>query len=250
MPTPPSKVRGGTFQLFMNNTQEDSSSCLAAANETGAWTCYPQLFQISLFPASMGETDQPFLLLKSLQSPDIIRYGSDNAFQTNVTVTIDWDPDHPDYGWAYYFRTTYDRTVVLRESQMGQEEDMKNGPTNVLIGDRPWRCMYPDVTIEGYIYVTRNSTTNSTVVLNEAFSYENLPYAMRYSEQYNTPNKRPQCSQMIMREDGVLTQTSELMNLTLNEATVVSRAFHNSYSEKEPSSKRQQPKMSNSCRCQ
>jgi hypothetical protein len=244
----------------MSNTQEESSSCLSEVNETAAWTCYPQTFQIDMLPPSMGETNQPFLLLKSLQDPNSTIYGPSDILQTdNITMNTTMDPDNYGYGWAYYFRTTYNRTVLIEESRMGQSERLFNDNptpfTEVAPGDRPWWCLFPEVTIEGYIYVTRNTTTVPSAGAlageeDENVSLDYLPYVMRFTEWYDTDSTPPQCSRMMMQDNGTIESTTNLMNLTLNKAVTMSRAIRKSDLEKLPGSKRQQQNKPNTCRCQ
>lgn len=102
----------------------------------------------------------------------------------------------PGRGPALHFQTTYDKLVILQESQFGQGKRKRNVPQygpgsptdhtpfgehrpgeppppppphgggffrksmSLQTGDSPWYCYWNQTFIEGFIYVSQNSSTN------------------------------------------------------------------------------------------
>ena len=260
-PLPALPIQRGTFSLPIGAPQQQNSACLAQNNESAAWTCTArEPLILSFFPSP---TEQRNLIMMAIQSPSNMQpsmYGVQDPRINPLELTPAVDPERPNNGAAYYFRTTYSRTMLLKEDQIAkQSQDLDLPKTNVSTiqpGDRPWLCIFNKTLLEGYIYVSEKSTCsnrpadskvgNSTINLGSPC----LPYVMKLTEQWLPNSKQPYCSRMLMSQDGNLVKDTVSKALKLSDAGPVPPVSANSTDTNLGERKRQQTQSPNTCRCQ
>jgi hypothetical protein len=169
-----------------------------------------------------------------------------------TTLTPKLDPENESYGYAYYFKGTYNKTVLLREEVLGSATDFQMPPDDmakpVEIGDYPWRCTFDNVEIEGYIYVSQiASKANNFSTLMESLPM--LPYVVKISESRMPGRTQPYCQQVIMEENDNLVLIPPGDIFKLSEARLVPRNDIQSALARVGNEKRQQPTLQNMCEC-
>lgn len=97
-----------------------------------------------------------------------IQYGLQTPTVDSSPLQLVSDLDFRGYGPAWHFSSLYDKVVVLPpdEFSAGQSKKKARGETGpsfrhrfqVQPGDNPWYCIWNSTYIEGYLYVTDNST--------------------------------------------------------------------------------------------
>ncbi|KAI4949290.1 hypothetical protein J4E91_005028 [Alternaria rosae] len=107
--------------------------------------------------------------------------------------------EHED-NFAYHFRTTYDKIILLSEEELSLTEELQVHPSTLNTpfqpGDRLWQCTFNETSIEGYIYPTKakvattTGTASGTVDADKPTTLPDLPYAVRLSEEW-MPNGKP-----------------------------------------------------------
>jgi hypothetical protein len=254
-------IQRGTFILPVGTPQQQSSACLSQNNESAAWTCAARKSLLLSFLPSPA--DQGNLATMSIESTSVIKpstYGIQNPEINTIELTPRVDTEYPNKGAAFYFRTTYSRTVLLKEKQIvAQGQYLDTPDTNVSTiqsGDRPWLCVFNGTSLEGYIYVSENSTCandrvhpevgNSTV----PFHIPCLPYVMKLTELLLPNRTEPYCSRMLMGVDGTLSSDGASETLKLSDDGLAPRTLANGTHTETVKGKRQQTPAPNSCRCQ
>jgi hypothetical protein len=157
-------------------------------------------------------------------------------------------------GVVYRTRTTYDRVVLLRESDL-TPGDTTSQPTTrhptFQTGETIWRCVFNETLIEGYMYpnqrTTASASANSTVATMK--DLPKVPHVLKLVEQRMPNGKVPYCEKMRF-QDGVLVRLpGDKVTLRLAEPAAEAAAK----AELVQSSKfraRQQTPESSYCRCQ
>ncbi|KAJ4349804.1 uncharacterized protein N0V89_008423 [Didymosphaeria variabile] len=115
--------------------------------------------------------DKPYQAsLETFVAPDgSIQYGLQPPVVPPSTLQLVTDLDYRGYGPAWHFSGRYDKVVVLQPDEFAagnglrKRDDDPNKPSfrhrfQVMPGDNPWYCVWNSTYIEGYIYVTDNST--------------------------------------------------------------------------------------------
>ncbi|KAF2732629.1 hypothetical protein EJ04DRAFT_525208 [Polyplosphaeria fusca] len=210
-------IQNGTF-AFMTpvEPQQQNSACLALTNESVAWTCLSRRMlriQFSLNPSDGGTVMSATMRARN-RTNTTTTYGPRPPIFSPAPLTPATDPDYPENGQAYYFRTLYDRTVILKENQIGtdvmQQEMPDRNRTQVKPGERPWLCTFNATVLEGYVYLAGNATSANRTV-DPAFSTEDakmpiMPYKMKLTEMRTRESPQPYCTRMVVGEDGVMVQ--------------------------------------------
>ena len=158
----------GAFSLPLGYAQESSPGCLVVGNQYTAWSC-----KMSFAPLQViinFTTDGYEASLQTWVAPDgSIQYGLQAPVVASAPLQLVNDLDYKGYGPAWHFATRYDKVVVLQTEEFiaGQglrvRDDDSNKPSfrhrfQVQPGDNPWYCVWNATYIEGYIYVSDNST--------------------------------------------------------------------------------------------
>lgn len=204
-PTGLPALSAGTYVFPLGIPQEQQKACLTSGDQYTAWSCNvppmslwgdvaapPSGYNImKLYPAPPAPFDGPpprFNFTYGAQPPKVA------PMQRVFWVQ---DLNEPGRGPALHFQTTYDKLVILEESEFGQGKrkrmvsqygtptdfpytplgEHKPGETplpppprgggvrhrNSMLqtGDSPWYCYWNQTFIEGFIYVNQNSTSNN-----------------------------------------------------------------------------------------
>lgn len=120
----------------------------------------------------------------------------------------------------YHFSATYDRTVILREDQFGQEKTasspMQGQPkhTTFMSGQSLWRCTFNDTLLEGFIYTEKDAGSVSSELNATAGARPHLPYKLRLTEQRLATGSAPYCEKMVVGLNGELEGGGASMDLT------------------------------------
>ncbi|KAF1999595.1 hypothetical protein P154DRAFT_215597 [Amniculicola lignicola CBS 123094] len=184
----------GSFALPLGIAQESSPACLMQANQLNAWSCKmtfaPLVLNINLFNASVSpSTPQPNQgILYGVQPPNIM----------NAPLQLVTDMDYKAFGPAFHFQTMYDKLVVLSSNEFAAGANIRKRqekpPPNfrhrfqVQPGDTPWYCFWNQTFLEGYIYVTDESSAASMTAFPSAWP---TAFPSVVSEPSETPGPTP-----------------------------------------------------------
>ncbi|KAJ4383651.1 hypothetical protein N0V86_001706 [Didymella sp. IMI 355093] len=130
-------------------------------------------------------------------------------------------PDTDD-GPQYYFAATYDRTVILREEQLGQEKiassPMQGQPkhTTFLPGTSLWRCTFNNTLMEGFLFTEKDAGSPSTINATAAAGPA-LPYKLKLTERTVAAGSAPYCEKVTVGLDGELEDGGVSVDLMLVE---------------------------------
>lgn len=230
-------------------------------NESTAWPCADgMVLQIDLFPSQAGQASHTLVGLGSFADLNQCAYGQQPPEITPAQLTTSMDSENPDSGSAYYFRATYNRTVIIPEDQLPLEgplpDQINTNSTIVQPGDRPWFCSFNNTSIEGFIYVSQNSTSagmttsalgNVTTVSQMPF----LPYVVKLTEQRSANSTPPYCEQKMVLDNGDLVSAGTTQYvLSLAEPAFTLETIGGEALSERGKRKRQQMSYRNSCRCQ
>ena len=171
------KLPIGSFGVPLGNPTKSSSSCLTQADQGSAWGCAARSYLgLTVIPADYGP---PQINLTTGLSPDApLRYGPQPPQLNSLSsVSIMSDTDEPNRGPAYYFQQNYTKIVILQGDQLsasplkrGLGEDdasvrvkkrqvaYRHRFKRILPGDQPWICFWNNTMLEGFIYITNNTT--------------------------------------------------------------------------------------------
>ncbi|KAF1978382.1 hypothetical protein BU23DRAFT_449886 [Bimuria novae-zelandiae CBS 107.79] len=164
----------GQFSLPLGFAQESSPGCLLVGNQYAAWSCKMSFAPLQVVVNSTSEGYQASL--QAWVAPDgSIQYGLQAPVVPPAPLQLVTDLDYKGYGPAWHFSSRYDKVVVLQRDEFiaGQGLRKRTDPSfryrfQVQPGDNPWYCVWNSTYIEGYIYVTDNSTaatmTNTTPI--------------------------------------------------------------------------------------
>jgi hypothetical protein len=163
-----------------------ANGCLNKANETSAWSCN---LPVALMPMQVRITartdtspDTIVLLGRPRQENGLPRYGTQPPVISEaqkLSQVIDLGDETR--GPSYFFQMPYNKLVILpnsfrpasstkRSLQQSLEaelaaRDLPSGQAKVDLmaqrGDRPWYCYWNNTLLEGFIYVTQDSSENS-----------------------------------------------------------------------------------------
>lgn len=115
----------------------------------------------------------------------------------------------------YYFRTTYDQVVLLKENDLTPASQSRSQPVTghpaFQIGETLWQCIFNETLLEGYIYPNQNSTTigasNGTTL--GTFQLPKMPRVLKLVEQRMPNGTVPYCEKMLVQDNGTLTQRQD-----------------------------------------
>jgi hypothetical protein len=243
-------IKQGLYTLPLGNARQRSSACLARNNESLAWACIDSgtlRVEISTSPSSQAE--DILLSLDVLGNSDQTIYGQQPS-EIVPTEVFPFEDDESDNRPLYKFKTAYNRTVLLQESQLPWGEQITSSTTSVertaiTPKERPWLCFFNETTIEGYIYAPRDSTLTASANLSGTLRAPRFPYILKLADQRSPSGTQPYCERRKVSEDGQLVPDGESKYLlSLSEPTFLLANV--------PSTRhrRQQTPSANSCRCE
>ncbi|KAF9739882.1 hypothetical protein PMIN06_006047 [Paraphaeosphaeria minitans] len=161
----------GAFSLPLGYAQESSPGCLLLGNQYAAWSCKMSFAPLQIVINSTLDGYQASLQTW-VATDGSIQYGLQTPLFPPSTLQLVSDLDFRGYGPAWHFAGRYDKVVVLQNEEFAagtnlrKRDDDPNKPSarhrfQVMPGDNPWYCFWNSTYIEGYIYVTDNSTAAS-----------------------------------------------------------------------------------------
>lgn len=218
--SPKISIKRGAFSVPIHFPQQQSSACLARANESRAWQCaFDTTLQLSVLP-SLGDDEQPIMV--TLGPPSTSNrsvHCGQQAPQIGPTVLTALNGIGD--GSQYRFSTVYDRTVVLREEQLGQEkasfspvqDQLKH--TTFFQGQTLWRCTFKDTLLEGFIYTGGENDGVPGATNTTSGSSSALPYKLKLVETRTASESAPYCEKVVVGGDGELEVRDENVPLEL-----------------------------------
>ncbi|KAI4628054.1 hypothetical protein J4E80_002190 [Alternaria sp. BMP 0032] len=194
-------------------------ACLASKDQINAWQCASETtFQLSILPALAGNDSTIMIAVGSSGSNDTVRHGERIPNIPPLELLAINNTEHEN-DFAYNFRTTYDKIVLLSEDELplAGEPHVHASTSNTPFqpGDSLWQCIFNETTVEGYIYPTRATTASATnnasgtVDVDNSTTLPDFPYAVELVEEWTPNGKTPYCSKMTMKSDGTLAPLSE-----------------------------------------
>jgi hypothetical protein len=251
-----SAIARGSFAVPIQLPQQQSSACLARTNESVAWQCASDTtFQFNILPPPM-DSNTTMITLGSM--PDMngtIYHGhqAPNVLPTELRLITGADSPERD-GPVYHFRSTYDRIVLLKDSDLlyidqPQSQPVMRSPI-FRNGEWLWRCTFNESMIEGYIYPSQKtamaSSFNSTTMTVK--DLPKMPYVLKLVEQRMPNGKGPYCEKMKVQDGKLARLSGEKVLLKLMEPEAEAEAAARIRSARFRA--RQQEKESSYCRCQ
>lgn len=245
----------GPFAVPIQLPQQQNSACLARTNESIAWQCASDTtFQLNVLPPP-SDSNATMITLGSIPSTNGTMYSGHQAPDVSPVglrlIDGGLETDAP----VYYFRTTYNRIVLLDENDLTPTDSPRPQPAmpqpTFKAGQSLWRCVFNETLIEGYMYPNKKTaasgTSNTTAVTVKALP--KIPYVLKLVEQRMPNGKGPYCEKVKLQDGSLSRLPGEKVMLRLAEPTAEAAAK----AELVPSSKfrtRQQAPDSNYCRCQ
>lgn len=142
----------------------------------------------------------------------------------------------------YHFSAIYNRTVILREDQLGQDKSsvppMSGQPrhTTFLPGQSLWRCTFNDTLLEGFIYSNKKDSSAPNATDLQSGGSPRLPYKLKLVEHKVSTGSAPYCGKVVVGLNGSLEEGGENIELKLAGAS--------------SGSDLSQDEADNSCQCQ
>ncbi|KAF3010947.1 hypothetical protein E8E13_010304 [Curvularia kusanoi] len=214
-------IERGTFPVPVQIAQQQSSACLARANESRAWQCaFDTMLQLSILP-SLGDNEKPIMMTLGLptnsnrsihcgqQAPEI---GPTELKALNSTEN----------GPQYQFSAKYDRVVILREDQLGQQNistpPLLGQPKHTFFppGQPLWRCTFNDTLLEGLMYPNGKDDEVSTASAEMSGASSQLPFKLKLMERRAVSATAPVCEKVVVGSNGGLENSGESVQLQLS----------------------------------
>lgn len=215
-------IERGTFTVPIQFPQQQSSTCLARANESRAWQCaFDTTLQFSILPSLGGDADKPIMITLGLPSTSnrSVHCGQQAPEIEPTELTVLNSSDLTDDGPQYHFSATYDRIVILREDQLGSEK-MDSSPlqgtpkhTTFSPGQSLWRCTFNDTLLEGFVYAGQDGSSVSNVTDSASGASAQLPYRLKLVEHSVATASIPYCEKVVVGSNGSLGDGGERVEL-------------------------------------
>lgn len=189
-----------------------------------------------------------------------ISYGLQNPDISLVELTpTDNDPEFVDKGPGYHFRTTYNRTVLLRQEQLPQVPGQTaSTDPSAQPGDRPWLCFFNNTSIEGFVYAHQRSDLSNqsvSIAINGSGIFESadipyFPYELKLVEERLSNSTPPYCQPQLVHNGTLVPSNEGIYSLTINERFMRPVDKRKSKFIRRERIKTQQLAVGNSCQCQ
>ncbi|KAL9096642.1 MAG: hypothetical protein Q9165_001129 [Trypethelium subeluteriae] len=142
-------------------------------------------------PNEMGGMPMATVINPEASSP--IQYGTQPPEFGPAPLYLVMDLEAPNLGPAYYFQSTYNKTVILDSTMFDPSQKMKrnqngqNGQNNfygnqyfhhrndVSPGDQPWVCYWNGTSVELFVYDTHNVSASAVASLSSMVSASEVP---------------------------------------------------------------------------
>ncbi|KAF2236798.1 hypothetical protein EV356DRAFT_512553 [Viridothelium virens] len=186
----------GTYGVPLGIPQESQSSCLTDPSQIDTWSCNlanePHMAPVNLLVNNeMGGMAMAQVINPEAGSP--IQYGTQPPQFGPAPLYLVMDLEAPNLGPAYYFQSTYNKTVILDSSMFDPSQKTKrnqngqNGQNNyygnqffhhrndVSPGDQPWVCFWNSTSVELFVYDTHNVSASAVASLSSMVSASEVP---------------------------------------------------------------------------
>lgn len=212
----------GSFSVPILLPQQQSSTCLARGNESRAWQCaFDTDLQLSILP-SMGDDDTSIMVTLGLPSTSnrTVHCGQQAP---EIGPTALTPLANTNDGPQYHFSAIYDRTVMLREDQLGQEKaaapPVQGQPKHTIFlpGTSLWRCTFNDTQLEGFVYTEKGAEPSSSGTNATAGVTRHFPYKLKLTERRVAAGSAPYCEKVTVGLDGGLEDSGTSVDLALAE---------------------------------
>ncbi|KAI9832920.1 MAG: hypothetical protein M1819_003950 [Sarea resinae] len=192
----------GTFELPIAIPEESSSGCLTNSQQSDAWSCSLSDSTLQIHITSSNGNLPSMLTIDAEKSNDnVVSYGAQPPLISQPQrLGVVLDKDDPNRGPAYFFSTTYDKLVIVDESEISTstpkrstestgemkerqwDEGFPPPPPSFSFdrrnqdahpGDKPWYCFWNSTVLEGFVYVSQdvsNTSASSSVAASSATS--------------------------------------------------------------------------------
>lgn len=226
-------------------------------NESVAWQCAAETtLQLSILPALMGSNNGAMITIGLLSGNDSMNHGERIPTLPPIELLALHDAGS-DESPTYYFRTTYDKTVLLSDKDFGfaQKGLALRQNTAPLPGDSFWQCNFNETLIEGYIYTSKSSqadyitTKPNTSNTTTPTRIPTIPYSVKLVEERIPNGRTPYCEKMVVGRDTTLSPQAERFTLALSNPAADAAASASKLMARIKYQKRLQ-EDSDHCRCQ
>jgi hypothetical protein len=252
-----SSIPRGTFAIPIQLSQQSSSACLARMNESVAWQCASDTtFQLNILPSS-GNMQKAMISMGPSMSFNTTLYYGQQPPEIQPIELRNSSGTAGTEGSVYYFRTTYDRIVLLRENDLAPAGQTQSQPVMghpaFQVGETLWQCVFNETLLEGYVFPNQNTTTTgpSNGTVSGSFQLPKIPRALKLVEQRMPNGKGPYCERMLVQQKGALTRAKgNKIMLGLADPVADIQAARVELTRSARFRIRQQAQTSNYCRCQ
>jgi len=184
----------GSFSIPLKNStglSTSNDSCLTTSNQRNTWACIDGgNVGLELMPANGNPQVQ---LLSNTPSNAPILYGAQPPqLSKPANLVLMNDREDLDRGPTLFFQQLYDKVVVVREADFASDNVKrwiqgslenpeaerlerrygrdwnKNSPT--IPTDRPWFCYWNNTAMEGFIYVTKDANSSTSILPSSALA--------------------------------------------------------------------------------
>jgi hypothetical protein len=248
----------GPFAVPVQVPQQQMSTCLARTNESVAWQCASDTtFQLNILP-SPKDFNITMITLGSVPSTNgTIYHGHQAPDISPVALSLlNGVASADNDGSTYYFRSTYNRVVLLKENDLTPDDKPRSQPVmrhpTFLSGETLWRCIFNESVVEGYIY-PKKKTAASGMFNGTVAAVQNLPkipYVLKLVEQRMPNGKGPYCERVQVQDGKLLVLSEEKVMLTLVEPAAEASATKVRLARSARYRPRQSKPGNNFCRCQ
>ncbi|CAN9197434.1 unnamed protein product [Alternaria alternata] len=216
-----SGIPRGIFALPIRFPQQQNLACLASDNQLNSWKCASNsTFQLSVLPAPTSNETSTMIAVGSPSNETSVRHGEGIPNIPPLELSVVAGARNED-GSTYHFRTTYDKVVLLAEDEFPIDGELQAHPSALgdpfQPGSNLWQCVFNETLLEGYIYVTRVTSTAQDTAKTKTAGLSDFPYSVRIFEEWAPGGKTPYCQKVTMGSDGTLAPLSEEIALRLED---------------------------------
>lgn len=166
----------GSFGVLLGTPIESSHDCLANVSHSTAWSCgFGGLLGMEISKQSNGINQVQ--LMNGWLPGGPLRYGAQPpVLNEPYDLMVMLDRADMKRGPAFFFQQFYDKLVIVPERKIdsgatkrsvraGPVLEDRGGPAGwyhgevAQVGDRPWFCFWNNTLLEGFIYITQNSSS-------------------------------------------------------------------------------------------
>jgi hypothetical protein len=245
----------GPFAVPIQLPQQQNSACLARTNESIVWQCASDMtFQLNVLPPP-SDSNATMITLGSVPSTNgTIYHGHQAPDVSPVELKLLDDGSETD-GPVYYFRTTYNRIVLLKDTDLTPADRPRPQPDirhpTFQSGESLWRCVFNETVIEGYMYPNQNTavsgTSNTTATTMKTLP--KIPHVLKLVEQRMPNGKGPYCEKVKLEHGSLSKLSGDKVMLKLAEPAAEAAAKA-ALARSSKFRVRRQSSDNNYCRCQ